>query len=312
MGAIKSVGFEAINSIVIEREKNGKFKSLNDFLNRVNPKNINKLQLEGLVKAGAFDCFNKNRKMLFDSIPNIILSTKAIHENRLNNQAALFKDDNKQIFEVNNLNNDKWEYEEKMSKEFESVGFYITDHPLNDYKEIMDIYHAQTYKEFIENNKDTMVLAGTVMKIQLKKTNKGNSFALVKFSDFSGVYELFLFSDIYELNREKLKEGKSFLITVSKDISSQDDRFKRINVRKIISISDIINKSYTDILIEIDNTENLPKLSELISEKGDSSIKISIKNKEKNYVFELKNKRKFDYKTLKSLKNEDFIRKINI
>ena len=312
LGAIKSVGFEAINSIVIEREKNGKFKSLNDFLNRVNPKNINKLQLEGLVKAGAFDCFNKNRKMLFDSIPNIILSTKAIHENRLNNQAALFKDDNKQIFEVNNLNNDKWEYEEKMSKEFESVGFYITDHPLNDYKEIMDIYHAQTYKEFIENNKDTMVLAGTVMKIQLKKTNKGNSFALVKFSDFSGVYELFLFSDIYELNREKLKEGKSFLITVSKDISSQDDRFKRINVRKIISISDIINKSYTDILIEIDNTENLPKLSELISEKGDSSIKISIKNKEKNYVFELKNKRKFDYKTLKSLKNEDFIRKINI
>ena len=102
------------------------------------------------------------------------------------------------------------------------------------------------------------------------------------------------------------------MITVSKDISSQDDRFKRINVRKIISISDIINKSYTDILIEIDNTENLPKLSELISEKGDSSIKISIKNKEKNYVFELKNKRKFDYKTLKSLKNEDFIRKINI
>ena len=55
----------------------------------------------------------------------------------------------------------------------------------------------------------------------------------------------------------------------------------------------------------------MPKLSELISEKGDSSIKISIKNKEKNYVFELKNKRKFDYKTLKSLKNEDFIKNCN-
>ena len=69
MGAIKNVGFEAITQVVKEREKNGKFKSISDFVNRVNPKNINKLQLEGLVKAGAFDKINNNRQALFNSIP---------------------------------------------------------------------------------------------------------------------------------------------------------------------------------------------------------------------------------------------------
>ena len=72
LAAIKNVGYEAVAQLVEEREKNGKFKSISDFINRVNPKNINKLQLEGLVKAGAFDSIFENRKVLYDNIPNII------------------------------------------------------------------------------------------------------------------------------------------------------------------------------------------------------------------------------------------------
>ena len=73
LGAIKAVGYEAISNIIEERITNGKFLSINDFLNRVNPKDVNKLQLEGLVKAGAFDNINSNRQALFDSIPNLSL-----------------------------------------------------------------------------------------------------------------------------------------------------------------------------------------------------------------------------------------------
>ena len=62
LGAIKNVGFKAISEVVKEREKNGKFKSISDFINRTNPKNINKLQLEGLVKAGAFDNYFYEQK----------------------------------------------------------------------------------------------------------------------------------------------------------------------------------------------------------------------------------------------------------
>ena len=73
LGALKNVGYEAISNIVKEREKNGKFKSLNDFIHRVDTKDVNKLQLEGLVKAGAFDNLNINRQSLLESIPNIII-----------------------------------------------------------------------------------------------------------------------------------------------------------------------------------------------------------------------------------------------
>ena len=76
-----------------ERINNGKFKSINDFINRVNPKDINKLQLEGLVKSGAFDNLNLNRQSLFNSIPNLITKSKNIFENKSINQIDLFGND---------------------------------------------------------------------------------------------------------------------------------------------------------------------------------------------------------------------------
>ena len=91
LGSIKNVGFEAISNIVNERIKNGSFKSINDFIKRVDPKNINKLQLEGLVKSGAFDKINDNRQSLFKSIPNLILKSKNIFENKLAKQMIYLK-----------------------------------------------------------------------------------------------------------------------------------------------------------------------------------------------------------------------------
>ena len=156
------------------------------------------------------------------------------------------------------------------------------------------------------------LIAGTIMTVKEKKTSKGNSFAIVKFSDLSKVYELFLFSEILELNRDILIEGKSFIITVIKDKENQENRFRRINVRNIVSLNKITNKTYTDVEIEINDAEDLKKLYEVIKEKGDAKIKISIKNQNKNYLFELKDKRKFDYETLKYLNKEHYIKKINV
>ena len=92
LGAIKNVGFEAISNIVNEREKNGKFKSLIDFISRVDSKDVNKLQLEGLVKSGAFDEFETNRNKIFVSIPKIIQQIKNINEDKkISKQICLMK-----------------------------------------------------------------------------------------------------------------------------------------------------------------------------------------------------------------------------
>ena len=138
LGAIKSVGFDAISNIVNEREKNSKFKTFTDFINRVDPKDINKLQLEGLVKAGAFDEIDPNRKKLFSAIPKIIQTIKSRYDEKISNQTNLFDD-------INNKDNETFEFDaikpwtkkELLAEEFTSLGFYISDHPLNDIKNFL-------------------------------------------------------------------------------------------------------------------------------------------------------------------------------
>ena len=313
LGAIKNVGFEAVSQIVKEREKKGKFKSISDFINRVNPKNINKLQLEGLVKAGAFDSIFSNRKIIYDNIPNIIQNSKTVYDNKVQNQVSLFSEESQKVsFLIQNKNSSNWSNEEILSKEFESIGFYISNHPLKSYEEIINQYKVKSFKEFENANEEESFIAGTIMTIKEKKTQRGTPMAIIKFSDLSKVYELFLFSEILELNRKDLIEGKSFLLTVKKDKQNPENRFRRINVRKIVSLEKIVKQNYTKVEIEINNAEDLQKLYEAIKEKGDSKIVISIQNKNKNYLFELKDKRKFDYETLKSLNKEHYIKKISV
>ena len=313
MGAIKNVGFESITQVIQERDKNGMFKSISDFINRMNPKNINKLQLEGLVKSGAFDSIFKNRKILYDNIPNIIQNSKNIYDNKLQNQSSLFSDESHKVsYLMSEKNSSNWTIDETLSNEFGSIGFYMSQHPLKEYEDVLAQHKVKTFKEFETANEHECLLAGTIMSIKEKKTSKGNSFAIVKFSDLSKVFELFLFLEILEKNRKILVEGKSFLLTVIKDKENQENRFRRISVRKIINLEEITNINYSNVLIELDAVDNLNALYESIKQKGDSKIKISINKEDKNYLFELKDKRKFDYKTLKFLNREHYIKKIRV
>ena len=127
-----------------------------------------------------------------------------------------------------------------------------------------------------------------------------------------GVFELFLFSEILEQNRSILKNGKSFLITVLKDLSNQNNRFKRTSVRKLVSLNEISKRSIPKITFEIEKLENLKNFSNLISEKGNTNVKIVVKNNSKNLIFELSEKRKINPEILKSLKNEPYLKKINL
>ena len=305
LGGIKAVGFEAISNIIEERQKNGKFKSIKDFLNRINPKDINKLQLEGLVKAGAFDSLNSNRKSLFDSIPNFITKSKNIFENKSANQIDLFvenDDDDNGI--VPNI--EDWNFEERLSKEFEAVGFFISDHPLNQYKEIFNDYKINDYSTFSNdgNLKDTNI-AATLLKVQERKTAKGNSYAVLKLTDLSSVFELFIFSDVLELNRNILKEGSSLILTLIKSFNETENRFKRINVQKITSLKDLLNKPIDEVTFNINSLKGLDAISKFLSKNGDTSIKIELSDEKNNFSFQLKNKRNIDRKTINLIRNKE-------
>jgi DNA polymerase-3 subunit alpha len=305
LGGIKAVGFEAISNIVSEREKNGKFKSINDFLTRVNPKDMNKLQLEGLVKAGAFDNLNSNRQSLFESIPNFILKTKNIHDNKSANQIDLFSEDEENENEIINDIED-WKFEERLSKEFEAVGFFISDHPLNQFTEIFNDYKIINYSKFnLDDEIKESNIAATLLKLQERKTAKGNSYAVLKLTDLTSVFELFIFSDILELNREILIEGNSLILTLFKSISNDENRFKRLNVQKIASLKDLFNSPINEVFFDVKSDKELNEISNLLKEKGKTKVSINLLTGDKSLKFRLKNERNLNRKSLNLLRKMD-------
>ncbi|MBD1172130.1 DNA polymerase III subunit alpha [Pelagibacterales bacterium SAG-MED05] len=311
LGAIKNVGFEAISNIVNEREKKGKFKSLIDFINRVDAKDVNKLQLEGLVKAGAFDEFDQDRNKILNSIPKIIQKIKNINDDKLNHQTNLFSDNNAQS-NFDYIQSKGWTKKELLLEEFKSLGFYISDHPLNEYKEIFNQLNIKTYKDFLTNNGNEALIAGTIMSIQEKKSAKGTPFAIVKFSDNEGEFELFLFAEILIQSRDKIKESESFVLTLQKDKLINESSQRRVNVRKILSLNDIINKPYSKVIIELNENYDINELKKLLENKGQTEICLVIHNKNKKIYYNLQNSRKFDFNHLKAIKSKEYVRKITV
>ena len=302
LGAIKNVGFEAISNVVEERENNGKFKSIADFIRRVNPKDINKLQLEGLVKAGVFDSLNQNRASLLESIPNLIQKSKNFFDNKSLSQINLFENPEEKDLDILSKIDD-WKFEDRLNKEFEAIGFFVSDHPLNQFSEIYNQYKILNFNEFFENKNlhEGNVLA-TVLKVQEKKTSKGLSYAIIKFSDLKGVFELFIFSEILERNRSILVEGKSLFLSLIKNID-KDKKNLRVNIRNINLINDLLNKPIEKIEIDLKNIEDFTNLSSYLMEQGNTEVCINYLTKDKNVKFVLENKRKVDLNTVKLLKN---------
>ena len=150
------------------------------------------------------------------------------------------------------------------------------------------------------------------MSIQEKKSVKGTPYGIVKFSDKKGEFELFLFAEILVSNRDKLKESESFVLTLQKDKIIGDNIKKRINIKKIISLDEVINKPYSKVTIELKSNYNLDEIRDLLSAHGDTEINLVIKDKNKQAYYSLQNNRKFDLKHLKALKAKEYVEKITV
>ena len=145
-------------------------------------------------------------------------------------------------------------------------------------------------------------MKNTLLKLQERKTAKGNSYAILKLTDLTSVFELFIFSDILELNREILKEGSSLILTLIKNISNDENRFKRINVQKIASLKDLFNSSINEVSFDIKSNEELKEISKILNEDGKTVVNINFLTKDNILKFKLKNTRNLDRKSLNLLR----------
>ena len=187
----------------------------------------------------------------------------------------------------------------------------MSDHPINQYREIFNDYKIINYNDFSkdESHKQSNI-AATLLKIQEKKTSKGNSYAVIKLTDLSGVFELFIFSEVLELNRNILIEGNSLLITLNKNTSNDENRFRRINVNKIILIKDLYNKTISKLELTLDKIEQIATLNNLNND-GNTEIILNVRDNQKTLRFKLSKNRKVDRNSINLLKKEGILIQIN-
>jgi DNA polymerase-3 subunit alpha len=312
LSAIKAVGYESVNQIILDRNKNGQFKSLEDFILRIDSKLINKLQMEGLIKSGAFDCLEKNRKFLFDVVPEIIKISKNYKESNLLQDSLFSNDKSSRLPSLENLvnKNENWNQNEKMKNEFESIGFFISEHPLLNYEKVLKTYNVMRFADVSEYdlNKE-FVLSGTLMAIQEKKTAKGQPFAIIKLSDLSRMYELFIFSEILLANRDKLIAGNSFLANIIKE--KMTNGTTRLTVRKLTEINSIKEAKINKAEIIIKDFSGINELKKILKDNGDTQVSIKMSSKDKNYVFNLKNNKLINASIVSVLNSSGFDCKIH-
>ena len=236
LGAIKGVGGAAVESIIQTREEDGEFSSMQNFVNRIDPSKVNKRFVESSIKSGGFDRFGYSRKALLDQIELIVETAKKASDAKKNAVGSLFGDDEEiTTVKLELKNSDEYELKEILEFEKETLGFYVSGHPMDEFREELDEL-SYTLSSELENVKDGSyaIFIGKVEEIVKKTSKKGNIFGIVNLMDFHGNIEIMLFSDkldkLAEMNKEEpiAFKGK---VTIT-------DFGPRISISKIMTLKE--------------------------------------------------------------------------
>ena len=273
LSAIKGVGIKSMSNLVKERENNGKFIDIIDFMNRLKGDVINKRQLEKLVQAGSFDSIETNRAKLFYNVPKFV-EIYGGSNFKDQNQPILFEE-NKLSFDDSNLFDqqiDDWSSGFLLKNELEVIGFYFSSHPVSLYPK--NYFRRNNIIEWnqIKLNEDikSAKIVGSILDIKERSNKEGRKYAFLTVSTLESQIELTIFSDKLNDFRNLIKEGNLLLfhIDISRDIENMRLIIRKIedfeqtfsNQKKIINI-------YLQQYFEIDLLEKLFKKSNRKNEK---------------------------------------------
>ena len=214
LAAVKNVGENAIESIVAARN-DGKFSSQFEFCERVDLKKVNKRVIEGLIKCGAFDSTEAFRSRMMASLEDCVDYGQRLQKEKADPQISLFdlKADQFAINLPNMSEIDEWDEKQLLAFEKESLGFYITGHPLSEYEDILEKFantNSSTLKE--QNDGDAVRIGGMIRSTKIIKTKKGDLMAFVTLEDLHGSVEIIVFSTLYAKVYDLLTDDSSILV----------------------------------------------------------------------------------------------------
>ncbi len=293
LGAIKGVGTSAVIGLIEERENNGLFSSIFDFIERINLNGLNKKSLEAMALAGAFDCFKElNRAQYFaeDNKGQVFIESLVRYGNMLKTEAStaqqsLFDDaDGFEVVKPVPPDTPEWPKLEKLNREKEVVGIFLSAHPLDDYKlemktfcnmNISDLYNM---KDFL--NKE-VVIAGMVTEARSGTSKNGKPFGSFTLQDYTDSYRFMLFDKDYVNNSKYCNPGYFLLVKgkVRKRMFREDELEVKIqNIHLLTSVKDELIRSLT-VIIPVDrlNDDLVDKLKELaVRNTGKTELKIVV------------------------------------
>ena len=263
LSALKNVGTSSTSKIVSERKKNGKYKNIDDFCNRLNDENINIRQLEFLIKSGSFDDLDKNRAKLFNNINKIV---QVIRDNGKNiDQNRLFTD-SLEVDNVINLNHSEkeWSKSATLNFEYEALGFYLSQHPLKDFNTFLKKNNFLTYEEIEQSianvrneEKKFFKIASISIGMKEKTSKKGNKYAYVQFSDSTANFEAIIFADLLKKSIELIQNHELLLLTL--EVIKKDNNIN-LRVQEILTLRQFIKESNKKIKILTNEKINIAKL----------------------------------------------------
>jgi len=212
LGSVKNVGTGAMESAIAEREKNGPFKSLEDFCSRLDSRTVNRKILESLVKCGAFDPFGKFRSQLFAEIESAMGAAAAVQRDRASGQVSLFGDLEMPGDKGSSSHAPKvepWPQQEMLAYEKELLGYYISGHPLDQFAGHFDSGKISTIAQVLQAEESgTFKLAGLLSTVEKKFTKKdGKPFGVLLLEDFTGSMEITAWDDVFTKNAALLVPG---------------------------------------------------------------------------------------------------------
>ena len=228
LGAIRNVGLQAMEHVVAVRREGGPFTDIFDFVERVDPRQVNKRTFETLARAGAFDAIHPNRALLADAADTLIGYAQSVAADRDSAQASLFGGDQAEAARPRLPKTEAWTPTDRLDQELAAVGFYLSGHPLEDMVEALRRKRTDLLTDAIAKataGAEALRMAGVVRRKQERPSRTGEKFAFVTFSDPTGEYEVLFPPESLRKCRELLEPGKAVVLKVRAKASDGEVRF---------------------------------------------------------------------------------------
>jgi DNA polymerase-3 subunit alpha len=277
LAALKNVGRGAMTELSHERRENGQFASLSDFARRLDPRQLNKRTVENLACAGAFDSLEPNRHAVFQAAEMVMRHAAVAADERSSDQVSLFGGGgDAQAGELKLPKVIDWSGMERLQREFDAIGFYLSAHPLDSYQALLGRKQVIAYADLAkapDQGEPRKRLAGIVVGKQERTSKKGSRFAFVQMSDSSGQFEVMVFSEVLGQSRERLESGRPLLVEAIAERNAggggeEGDAGIRLIAQRFEDLEESLAKTAAGLRIFAETPEPLPHLKKLLEREG--------------------------------------------